>query len=185
MIPGGDLKKGVTLRVDGKLMRVLKTKYNKPGRGTAYMDTQLLDLSTGNTVNKIFDAEEKLDDLYVEQEPCEYLYDDGDLLHFMNKQTYEQYEAAHALFGDDIFYLKENMELELRVFEGKPIDYVLPTTMTYTVAEAEVAVVGDSAGSVNKKVKTETGLSVQVPIFINEGETIKVDTRDGSYVGRA
>jgi elongation factor P len=185
MIPGGDLKKGVTLRVDGKLMRVLKTKYNKPGRGTAYMDTQLLDLETGNTVNRIFNAEEKLEDLYVEQEPCEYLYDDGQFLHFMNKQTYDQYESPHALFGDDVLYLKENMELELRIYDGKPIDYVLPTTVSYTVAEAEVAVVGDSAGSVTKRVKTETGLSVQVPIFIKEGEQIQVDTRDGSYVGRA
>ena len=184
MIPGGDLKKGVTLRVDNKLMRVVKVKYNKPGRGTAYMDTQLLDLSTGNTVNRIFGADDRLEDLFVEQEPCQFLYSDGDTLHFMNSTTYEQYEAPLSLFGDDALYLKENMDLELRVYDGKPIDYVLPTTMTYTVAEAEVAVVGDTAGSVNKKVKTETGLSVQVPIFINEGETIKVDTRDGSYVGR-
>lgn len=184
MIPGGDLKKGVTLRVENKLMRVVKVKYNKPGRGTAYMDTQLLDLGTGNTVNRIFGADDRLEDVFVEQEPCQFLYSDGDTLHFMNSSTYEQYESPVSLFGDDALYLKENMDLELRVYDGKPIDYVLPTTMSYTVAEAEVAVVGDSAGSVNKKVKTETGLSVQVPIFINEGETIKVDTRDGSYVGR-
>ncbi|MCA9908619.1 MAG: elongation factor P [Anaerolineae bacterium] len=184
MIPGGDLKKGTTLRLDGKIFRVVKTKYNKPGRGTAYMDTQLLDLSTGNTVNRVFGAEERVDNLYVEQEPCEFLYSDDDTLHFMNTQTYDQYETPVSFFGDDALFLSENVALDLRIFEGKVIDYVLPTTYTYTVDEAEAAVVGDTAGSVNKKIKTNTGLSVQVPIFVNVGDTIKVDTRDGSYVGR-
>jgi len=184
VIAGGDLKKGTTLRLDGKLFRVVKTKYNKPGRGTAYMDTQLLDLGTGNTVNRAFGAEERVENLYIEQEPCEYLYSDGETLHFMNTNTYDQYEVPVSFFGDDALFLIENMALDLRIFEGKVIDYVLPTTLTYTVADAEVAVVGDTAGSVNKKVVTNTGLSVQVPIFINIGDSIKVDTRDGSYIGR-
>jgi len=89
-----------------------------------------------------------------------------------------------ALFGDDALYLRDEMEIELRVYEGRPIDYVLPTSLVYTIAEADVAVVGDTAGSVQKNVKTDTGLTVQVPIFVNEGDKIKVDTRDGSYLGR-
>ncbi len=184
MIPGGDLKKGTTLRLDGKLFRVVKIKYNKPGRSTAYMDTQLIDLSTGNTLNRVFGAEERVENLYVEQEPCEYLYSDGDMLHFMNTITFDQYEEPASFFGDDALFLAENMALDLRIFEGRLIDYVLPTTMVYTVVDAEAAVVGDTAGSVNKKVITNTGLTVQVPIFINVGDSIKVDTRDGSYVGR-
>jgi elongation factor P len=184
MIPAGDLKKGTTLRVDGNLFRVMKTTYNKPGRGSAYMQTVLMDIATGKEKTHIFSADDRLDDVFVEGVPVQFLYSDGDALHFMNNQNYEQYESPIALFGEDQYFLKENMELELRIYEGNPIDYVLPTVVDYKVVEAEVAVVGDTAGNVTKRIKTETGLSVQVPIFIKEGETIRVDTRDGSYNGR-
>jgi elongation factor P len=184
MISAGDLKRGVTLKLDNNLYRVMVTTYNKPGRGTASMRTTLLDIKTGQTSQRVFGAEEKLDDIYVENEDVQFLYRDGDFLHFMNKETYEQYEANAALFGDDALYLKENMDLELRLYEGRAIDYVLPTKVVYTVADSEMAVAGDTAGSVTKKVTTETGLTVQTPLFINVGDSIEVDTRDGQYLGR-
>jgi elongation factor P len=184
MISAGDLKKGVTLRLDNNLFRVTGTEYNKPGRGTASMKTTLMNLKSGQTVTKIFGIEEKLDNLFVDNEDVQFLYRDGDFLHFMNKETYEQYEASVTLFGDDALYLKENMDLELRIYENSPIDYVLPTKVTYTVADSEMAVAGDTAGSVTKKVTTETGLTVQTPLFINVGDSIEVDTRDGQYLGR-
>lgn len=185
MIEAGDLKKGVTLRLDGNMYRVMNTAYNKPGRGTANMRTTLLDLKTGNTSQRIFPADERLDNLFVENEEADFLYGDSDTLHFMNSQTYEQYEAPITVFGDDALYLKENMKLELRLYEGMVIDYALPTTATYTLTDAEVAVAGDTAsGNITKKATTETGLTVQVPLFINVGDMVKIDTRDGSYVGR-
>jgi len=184
MILAGDLKRGVTIRLDGRLLRVTNTVYNKPGRGTATMTATLQDIETGGTNKKIFGAEEKLEDIYVEAENAEYLYADGDILHFMNIATYEQYEVPVSLFDEEIHYLKDAMQIQLRLYNGRAIDYVFPTTVSYTIKEAEVAVVGNTAGNVTKRVLTESGLSVVVPLFINEGDLIEVDTRDGSYVGR-
>lgn len=184
MIEAGDLKTGVTLRVDNTLYRVTKTVYNKPGRGKASMNTTLMDIRTGNTVQRVFGVEERLDNIFVEAEKVQYLYNDGNLLHFMNPSSYEQYEAGAELFGDEVVYLIENMELELRLHEGLAIDYKFPTTVTMKIAESDVQVAGDTSGKVLKKAKTETGLNIQVPLFINVGDQITVDTRDGSYTGR-
>ncbi len=185
MIPASDLRKGMVLQIDGILYRVMNTQYNNPGRGAASMRAQLMDIRTDQTQYRVFSAEENLNNIFVESENVKFLYNDGDLLHFMNVDTYDQYEVNIGLFGDDVGYLKEDMDLQLRTFDGsKVIDYVLPTTISYKVAEAEMAVVGNTAGAVLKRIKTDTGLSVQVPNFINEGDMIKVDTRDGSYVSR-
>jgi len=186
MIAAGDLKRGHTLKLDdGRLYRVVKTVYNKPGRGTATMQTTMINIETGGQVMRIFGAEDKLDQVYVESEPVEFLYRDSDILHFMNTQTYDQYEVSASLFEDDVLYIKDGMTLELRVYEGRPIDYTLPVSITYKVIDAEVAVAGDTAGSVQKKVTIESGRQIQAPLFVNVGDTISVDTRDGSYLGRA
>jgi len=185
MIAASELKKGMILQIDGTLFRVMNTEYNNPGRGAASMRAQLMDIRSTQTKYRVFTADENVDNLYVENEDVKFLYNDGNLLHFMNNETYDQYEVNLDIFGNDIPYLKDNMDLQLRVYNGtQVIDYALPTTETYTVVEAEIAVVGNTAGAVLKRVKTDTGLSIQVPNFINEGDTIKVDTRDGSYVGR-
>ncbi len=184
MIEAGDLKKGVTLKLDGNLYRVMDTAYNKPGRGTASMRATLLDIRTGQNSTRVFPASDRLDDIFVDIEAVEYLYNDGDTLHFMNTATYEQYEVLAELFGKEVSYLKENMQLELKFYEGTPIDYQFPMTVIYKVVDGEIAVAGDSSGSVTKKVTTESGLSVQVPLFVNIGDNIKVDTRDGSYLTR-
>jgi elongation factor P len=185
MIAASEIRKGMILQVDGNLYRVTNTEYNNPGRGAASMRAQLMDMSSSQTKYRVFSAEENVDNLFVENEDVKFLYNDGDLLHFMNNTTYDQYDVSVDLFGNDVHYLKDEMDLQLRVYEGtRVIDYVLPTTATYKVTEADVAVVGNTAGAVLKRVKTDTGLSLQVPNFINEGDVIKVDTRDGSYVGR-
>ncbi len=185
MIPASDIRKGTVLSLDGNLYRVVNTQYNNPGRGAASMRAQLMDIGTGQTQYRVFSAEDSLNNIFVETEDVKYLYGDADLLHFMNNDTYDQYDVNRSLFGDDALYLKDDMDLQLMTTDGSTvIDYQLPTTMIYTVAEAEVAVVGNTSGSVTKKVKTDTGLSLTVPNFINEGDAIKVDTRDGSYVGR-
>lgn len=171
--------------MDGNLYRVMNTQYNNPGRGAASMRAQLMDIAQGTTQYRVFSAEDSLDNIYVETEDVKFLYGDEDMLHFMNNETYDQYDVNRSLFGDDALYLRDEMDLQLMTTDASlVIDYVLPTTMSYTVVEAEIAVVGNTSGAVTKKVKTDTGLSVTVPNFISEGETIKVDTRDGSYVGR-
>ncbi len=185
MIPASDIRKGTVLNLDGNLYRVINTQYNNPGRGAASMRAQLMDIGTGSTQYRVFSAEDSLDNIFVETEEVKYLYGDADFLHFMNNETFDQYDVNRSLFGDNALYLREDMDLQLMITNGSTvIDYQLPTTMTYAVVEAEVAVVGNTSGSVTKKVKTDTGLSVTVPNFISEGEQIKVDTRDGSYVGR-
>lgn len=186
MIPASDIRKGTVLQLDGTLYRVMNTQYNNPGRGAASMRAQLMDIATTQTQYRVFSAEESLNNIYVETEEVKFLYGDDDFLHFMNNETYDQYDVNRSLFGDDALYLRDDMDLQLMTTEGSTvIDYVLPTTVTYTVVEAEVAVVGNTSGAVTKKVRTDTGLSITVPNFVNEGDSIKVDTRDGSYVGRA
>lgn len=186
MIPASDLRKGMILDLNGTLYRVTNTQYNNPGRGAASMRAQLMDIRTEQTQFKVFSAEDSVNNVFVQTEPVKFLYRDGAMLVFMNTETYDQYEVSAGLFGDDALYLRDDMDLQLMVNEGGMVlDYELPKTAIYTVAEAEVAVVGNTAGSVNKRVKTDTGLSVTVPAFVNTGDQIKVDTRDGSYVGRA
>jgi len=184
MIEAGDLKKGVTVKMDGNLYRVMDTAYNKPGRGTASMRATLLDIRSGQTSNRVFPASDRLDDIFVDIVTVEYLYRDGDTLHFMNTGTFEQYEVPATLFGKDASYLKENMQLDLKFYDVEAIDYQFPTTVIYKVTDGEMAVAGDSSGSVTKKVTTESGLLVQVPLFVNIGDNIKIDTRDGSYLTR-
>ena len=148
------------------------------------MQATLLDIQTGQTSKRIFAASERLEDIFVDVEEVEFLYGDSDTLHFMNTSTYEQYEVPRTLFGSDAPFLQENTQIELKFYDGQAIDYQLPMTVVYKVVDGEVAVAGDSSGSVTKKVTTDTGLVVTVPLFVNIGDRIKVDTRDGSYLTR-
>ncbi|MDZ4771455.1 MAG: elongation factor P [Chloroflexota bacterium] len=184
MISAGDLKKGTVINYNNTLYRVGGTEYNNPGRGAASMRAQLIDIRSGNTKYQVFAADESLNNLYVEAEKVQFLYGDGETLHFMNMQTYDQYEVPTTLFGDDALYLQEEMELELKLNEGFAIDYTIPVTLSFTVTDAEMAIAGNTAGAVTKRVKTNTGLSVQVPAFVKIGDIIKIDSRDGSYIGR-
>jgi elongation factor P len=185
MIKASDMRKGTVLKLDGNLFRVMSTQYNKPGRGTASVRAQIMDISTTSTSYRVFSADETLENIYVETRKVKYLYNDGETLHFMDQDSFEQYECTVAFFDEDLFFLKEDLEMQLMVMDnGVVIDYALPTTITYAVVEAEAAAAGNTAGAVTKFVKTDTGLSVQVPAFVEVGQSIVVDTRDKSYVGR-
>jgi elongation factor P len=184
MIHVNELRKGVTFTMDDDIYRVLSYQHHKPGRGNATIRTTLRNLRTGTTIQHNFISSERVQDIRVETMPVEFLYSDGELLHFMNLETYEQPALSRDIFGDDVRYLKENMDLKLKSYEGEIIDYELPTTVDYEVVEAEVAVAGDTAAGASKKVTTETGLQVEVPLFIEMGDIIRVDTRDGRYVTR-
>jgi elongation factor P len=162
MIGVNELRKGVTFTMDGELYKVLAYQHHKPGRGKATIRTTLRNLRTGATIQQNFISGDRVEDVRVERRGVQYLYTDGDLYHFMDTETYEQTALAASALGDQVHYLKESME----------------------VVEAEMAIAGDTATGAMKKVRLETGLEVQVPLFIEQGDVIRVDTRTGEYVTR-
>jgi elongation factor P len=184
MIDVNELRKGVTFTMDGELYKVLEYQHYKPGRGKAIIRTTLRNLRTGTTIQQNFNSGDRVEDIRVERRGVQYLYTDGDLYHFMDTETYEQTALAASALGDQVQYLKEGMELVLSSYEGEPIDVELPTTVEMEVVEAEMAIAGDTATGAMKKVRLETGLEVQVPLFIEQGDVIRVDTRTGEYVTR-
>ena len=184
MIDVNELRRGVTFTLNGELYRVLEYSHHKPGRGKATIRVQLRNLRTGTTLEETFISGDRVQDIRLETAVVQYLYSDGEFLHFMDVQTYEQPQLGADLFGDDILYLTENLELKLSSYEGEILDYELPTTVEQEVVEAEMAIAGDTATGANKQIKTETGLKVQVPLFVDVGDIIRIDTRTGEYVTR-
>jgi elongation factor P len=185
MIDVNELRKGVTFTMDGELYKVLEYQHHKPGRGKATIRTTLRNLRTGATIQHNFISSDRVEDIRVERRGVQYLYTDGDLYHFMDTETYVQTALPAAVLEDQIPYLKESMELVLSTHEDEPLDVELPTTVDMEVVEAEIAIAGDTATGTQKKVTLETGLQVQVPLFIEQGDVIRVDTRTGKYVTRA
>lgn len=184
MIDVNELRKGATFTMDGELYRVLEYEHHKPGRGKAYIRTKLRNINTGSTVKHTFISGDKVEDIYVERRGVQYLYSDGDLYHFMDTETYEQVAAPASVLGDAAKYLLENMEIVVAVYRGRVIDVDLPTKVDLEVVHSEVAVAGDRATGTLKTVTTETGLEVEVPLFVEVGDVIRVDTRSGEYVTR-
>jgi elongation factor P len=184
MIDVNELRKGVTFTMDGNLYRVLEYQHHKPGRGKATIRTTLRNIRTGATVHHNFTSGDRVEDIRIDRRGVQYLYKDGDLYHFMDTETYEQIALPAVALGEGAGYLKEGMELVLSSYEGEALDVELPTAVDLVVVEAEVAVAGDTATGTLKKVKLETGLEVSVPLFIEGGDTIRVDTRTGEYVTR-
>src|SRR4030043_1503430 len=163
MIDVNDLRKGVTFEFDGKLYKVLDYHHNKPGRGNATIRIKAVDLRSGTTLEKTFQSGERVQDARLDFHTVQYLYTDGELYHFMDLDTFEQPALARKVIGERADYLTENMEIKLTFYQGEPIDVELPITVDMDIVEAEVAVRGDTATGVNKKVKTDTGLEGQVP----------------------
>jgi elongation factor P len=184
MIDVNELRRGVTFTMDGELYKVLEYQHHKPGRGKAIIRTTLRNLRSGATIQQNFTSGDRVEDIRVERRGVQYLYTDGDLYHFMDTETYEQTALSAAVLGDQVRYLKEGMELVLSTYEDEPLDVELPTTVDMEVVEAEVAVAGDTATGTLKKVSLGTGLEVQVPLFVQQGDVIRVDTRTGEYVTR-
>jgi elongation factor P len=184
MIDVNELRKGVTFELDGQLFKVLEYAHHKPGRGNATIKIKARNLRTGANIEKTFQSGDRVPDARLDYHNVSYLYSDGDFFHFMDAETFEQPAIKAEILGDSAGYLKEGMECKLTFYQGEPIDIELPTSVDLKVITAEVAVRGDTATGVTKKVKVETGVSVQVPNFVKEGDTIRVDTRTGEYVTR-
>jgi elongation factor P len=184
MIDVNDLRKGVTFEQDGTLYKVLDYHHNKPGRGNATIRIKAANLRTGANLEKTFQSGDRVQEARLDFHNVQYLYSDGELFHFMDLDTYEQPAIGSSVIGDTASYLKEGMEVKLTFYQGEPLDIELPTSVDLKVVQADVAVRGDTATGVTKKVTTETGLQVQVPNFVESGDTIRVDTRTGGYLTR-
>jgi elongation factor P len=184
MIDVNELRKGVTFEMDGNLYKVLDYSHNKTGRGNANIRIKARNLRTGSNIERTFNSGQSVQDVRLEFHNVQYLYTDGDLYYFMDNETFEQPAVEASLIGDDAGYLVEGMEVKLTFYEGKPLDIELPLTVDLEVVQAEVAVRGDTATGVTKKVKVATGIEVQVPNFVDVGTVIRIDTRTGAYVTR-
>jgi elongation factor P len=184
MIDVNQLRKGTNFTLDNEIYKVLDYSHNKTGRGNATIRTTVRNLRTGSTTEMTFTSGDRVQDIRVETIEVEYLYDDGEFLHFMNTTTYDQPQLRRDIFGDDVLYLRENMAIKLSAYEEEIIDYILPTAVEQQVTEAEMAIAGDTATGATKRIRTETGLQVTVPLFVNVGDKIRVNTADGSYITR-
>jgi elongation factor P len=184
MIDVNGLRKGVTFTMDGELYRVIDYQHHKPGRGKAVIRTRLRNLRTGSTRDRNFTSGDRVQDIRLDHQTVQYLYSDGDFYHFMDTETFEQFPLSDALLEDVKPFLVENMELELSSHEGERLDVELPITVDLQVAEAPPGFAGDTATGATKEVIMETGLKLQVPLFIAEGDVLRIDTRDGRYVTR-
>ena len=184
MISGGDLRKGIIIELDDKLYQVIDYKHVKMKR-TALARVKLRDINAGHTIERSFQSNEKLVRARLDSRSMQYLYNDGDLYYFMDEESFEQIGINSEKLGDVLNYLKEGRSVEVSSYKGEVIDIELPITTELEVIETEPGFKGDTATGGSKAAKLETGLIIQVPLFINEGDIIKVDTRTGTYLERS
>lgn len=185
MISTGDLKRGITIELDGDLWKILDNHHIKIGRGSAQARLKLRNLNTGATVEKTFQAGEKFRRAHLEKTTVQYLYREDGTFHFMDTETYEQTALSQDLLGDTANYLTDGQTIDLLTYQDRPIDVELPPTVELTVERADPGLRGDTASAGTKPATLETGLVVQVPLFVNEGDRLRIDTRTGQYVERA
>ena len=185
MATTNDLKNGMTLNIDGSLWTVVEFQHVKPGKGPAFVRTKMKQVLTGKVVEKTFNAGVKVEVAVVEKRDMQYLYKDGSDFVFMDTATYDQITISAATVGDAANYMLENAEAVVAIHEGTPLYVELPASVELTITYTEPGLQGDRSSGGTKPATVETGVEIQVPLFINQGERVKVDTRDGSYLGRA
>ena len=184
MIDVNDLRKGVTFEMDNSLYKVLDYSHHKPGRGNATIKIKARDLRSGTTLEKTFPSGDRVQEARLDYHNVQFLYTDGPFYHFMDLETFEQPAIPQKLVAEASNWLAENLEVKLTFYNNEPIDIELPNTVDLNVIQADIAVRGDTATGVTKKVTVSTGAKVDVPNFVNEGDKIRIDTRSGTYVTR-
>ncbi|MBM7713782.1 elongation factor P [Siminovitchia sp. FSL H7-0308] len=185
MISVNDFRTGLTIEVDGGVWRVLEFQHVKPGKGAAFVRSKLRNLRTGAIAEKTFRAGEKVNRAQIDNKAMQYLYASGDQHVFMDQETYEQIELSADQIEHELNFLLENMEVHIIMYNGETLGVDLPNTVQLKVVSTEPGIKGDTASGGSKPATLETGLVVQVPFFINEGDTLVINTSDGSYVSRA
>jgi elongation factor P len=180
-----DIKNGMTILYEDSIYVVLEFQHVKPGKGAAFVKTKLKNLRTGSTVEKTFNSSIKLEKAIVDKRTMQFLYATGDSYTFMDNETYEQMELTGSQLGSDKLYLKDGLGVIISVYQGEVLGIILPEKIELIVTQTEPAVKGNTTNNANKDAILETGLSVRVPLFIEQGEVIIVNTKDGSYASRA
>ena len=185
MINVNDFKNGMTIKVEGNIYTIIEFQHVKPGKGAAFVRTKLKNLRTGSTIEYTFNSGVKCETARIERKPMQFLYESGDFYTFMNMQDYSQVELSKDVIGDDVKYLKENQDLDITFYEGEVLGLSLPDKIELKVTQTEPGVKGNTTSSAQKDATLETGYQIKVPLFINEGESVIVSTKDGKYVSRA
>lgn len=184
MATTADFKNGMVLMVDGKLQQIVEFQHVKPGKGPAFVRTKLKDVLSGKTVDKTWNAGVKVETATVDRRDMTYLYDDGTSYVVMDDKTYEQYELNHDAFGDAGAFLKENMRVQVSFHEGNALFGELPVSVDLEITHTDPGLQGDRSTGGTKPATVETGAEIQVPLFLETGNVVKVDTRTGEYLSR-
>ena len=185
MISSSDFRTGVTIEIDGEVWQVIDFQHVKPGKGAAFVRTKMKNVRTGSVVERTFNPGEKIPKAHVDNRKMQYLYENDEMYVFMDNETYEQSELTKEQLGDALKYLKENMDISIMMFQGTILGVDLPNSVDLEVIECDPGVRGDTATGTTKMAKLETGYSVRVPLFINQGDVLRIDTRTGNYMERA
>ncbi|MGI5988793.1 MAG: elongation factor P [Lachnospiraceae bacterium] len=184
MVAAGDFKNGITVEMDGGIWQIIEFQHVKPGKGSPFVRTKLKNIITGGVVEKTFRPTEKLPTAHIDKRDYTYLYQDGDLYNFMDTETYEQIALSRETVGDSLKFVKENDVVKLDSHDGDVFAIEPPLFVELEVTETEPGVKGNTATNATKPATVETGAEVMVPLFVNEGDKIKIDTRTGEYLSR-
>ncbi len=184
MVSTNDIRPGQSIVLDDSVYLILEYQHVKPGKGKAFVKTKLKNLSDSGVIDKTFRADENVEQAFIDKQTFQYLYKEGTSFIFMNKISYEQISISENVIENKHLFMKENQEITIQMYNDSPIDILLPATVELIVTKAEPAVKGDTVTSSNKIVTCETGLEVSVPMFIEEQEVIKIDTKSSNYITR-
>lgn len=185
MITAGDFRNGVTFDMDGNVLQVIEFQHVKPGKGAAFVRTKVKNVITGAVIERTFNPSDKFPTAYVERKDMQYLYNEGNIYYFMDNETYEQEPIDESKLGDNFKFVKENMDVKILSYKGSVFGVEPPNFVELVVTETDPGFKGDTATNATKPAILETGAEIRVPLFINQGETIRIDTRTGEYMERA
>ena len=185
MVTAGDFKNGVTFEMEGKVYSIIEFQHVKPGKGAAFVRTKIRDVINGSVVEKTFSPTDKLPTAFIERKEMEYSYEDGGLYYFMDQETYDMVPVDASNLDDNFKFVKENMVCKILSYKGNVFGVEPPTFVTLQVTQTDPGFKGDTATNATKPATLETGAEIKVPLFIDEGESINIDTRTGEYLSRA
>lgn len=185
MITAGEFRNGATFELDNNVFQVVEFQHVKPGKGAAFVRTKLKNVITGATVERTFNPTDKMPKAHIERKDMQYLYNDGDLYYFMDVETFEQMPISATTLGDSLKFVKENDVVKILSFKNNIFGVEPPTFVELVITETEPGFKGDTATGANKPAIVETGATIKVPLFINQGDKVRVDTRTGEYLERA
>ena len=185
MVIAGDFKNGVTFEMEGKVVQVIEFQHVKPGKGAAFVRTKLRDVINGSVIEKTFSPTDKFPPAHIERKDMQYMYNDGDLYYFMDMESYEQIPVGKDMLDDNFKFVKEEMMVKIISYKGNVFGVEPPTFVELAVAKTDPGFAGNTATNTLKPATLETGAEIKVPLFINEGDVLKIDTRTGEYLSRA